>query len=130
MAQSQPFIWHSLNMFRKLVCALPHEKAVALGGALGSLVARFSVSKVSEAQERCAKILGVPRERAREIVLGSYNHFGRAAAEFARMPVMAAVTIRLFLKAEWKCVITASRSSGGITIPSSEATPPGIPASR
>ena len=89
MAQSQPLIWHSLNTFRKLVCALPHERAVALGGALGSLVGRFSHKKVSEAQERCAKILGVSRERALDIVLGSYGHFGRAAAEFARMPVMA-----------------------------------------
>ncbi|MFR5880944.1 MAG: hypothetical protein ACLUEQ_09130 [Cloacibacillus evryensis] len=86
MAQSQPLIWHSLNTFRKLVCALPHERAVALGGALGSLVGRFSHKKVSEAQERCAKILE-PAKGA-EIVLGSYGHFG-AAAEFARMPVLA-----------------------------------------
>lgn len=89
MGRRQPFIWHSLNTFRKLACSLPHEKAVAMGGALGFLVARFSRKKVSEAQERCARVLGVSRKRALAIVLGSYDHFGRAAAEFARMPVMA-----------------------------------------
>ena len=68
---------------------MEHERAVALGGRLGSLVARFSQKKVSEAVERCMKILGVPRARAEEIVRGAYEHFGRAAAEFARMPVMA-----------------------------------------
>lgn len=113
MAQSQPFIWHSLDMFRKLVCALPHEKAVALGGALGSLVARFSVRKVSEAQARCAKILGVPRERAREIVLGSYNHFGRAAAEFARMPAMADKMDSLVSSSGHEYIVEAVESKRG-----------------
>ena len=87
--RSQPLIWHSLNIFRALCCRMEHERAVALGGRLGSLVARFSQKKVSEAVERCMKILGVPRARAEEIVRGAYEHFGRAAAEFARMPVMA-----------------------------------------
>ena len=87
--KSQPLIWHSLNIFRALCCRMEHERAVALGGKLGSLVARFSRKKVDEAVERCMKILGVPRARAEEIVRGAYEHFGRAAAEFARMPVMA-----------------------------------------
>ena len=87
--RSQPLIWHSLNIFRALCCRMEHERAVALGGRLGSLVARFSRKKVSESVERCMKILGVPRGRAEEIVRGAYEHFGRAAAEFARMPVMA-----------------------------------------
>ena len=68
---------------------MEHERAVALGGKLGSFVARLSHKKVAEAVERCMKILGVPRARAEEIVRGAYEHFGRAAAEFARMPVMA-----------------------------------------
>ena len=45
MAQSQPLIWHSLNTFRKLVCALPHERAVALGGALVLLSDVFPIRK-------------------------------------------------------------------------------------
>ena len=64
---------------------MEHERAVALGGKLGSLVARLSHKKVAEAVERCMKILGVPRARAEEIVRGAYEHFGRAAAEFARI---------------------------------------------
>ena len=87
--KSQPLIWHSLNIFRALCCRMEHERAVALGGKLGSLVARFSRKKVDEAVGRCMKILGVPRARAEEIVRGAYEQFGRAAAEFARMPVMA-----------------------------------------
>ena len=89
MAQGQPIIWRALNAFRKTVCALPHEKAVALGGVLGGLVGRFSKKKAGEATKRCAKILGVSEERAREIVIGSYANFGRSAAEFARMPIVA-----------------------------------------
>lgn len=56
---------------------------------MGSFVASLSRRKVSEARERCARVLGVSNERAGEIVLGAYRHFGRAAAEFARMPLMA-----------------------------------------
>ena len=86
---SQPLIWHSLEIFCALCRRMEHRRAVALGGKLGSLVARFSRKKVSEAVARCMKILGVPRGRAEEIVRGAYEHFGRAAAEFARMPIMA-----------------------------------------
>ena len=35
--KSQPLIWHSLNIFRALCCRMEHERAVALGGKLGSL---------------------------------------------------------------------------------------------
>ena len=58
--KSQPIIWHSLSIFRALCCRMEHERAVALGGKLGSLVARLSRRKVAEAVERCMKILGVP----------------------------------------------------------------------
>lgn len=85
----QPLIWRALSIFRWVCCLLPHEKAVALGGRLGLLVARLSRKKVSAACARCERILGVSKSRAAEIVLGSYEHFGRAAAEFARIPVMA-----------------------------------------
>ncbi len=86
---SQPLIWHSLKMFRALCCRLEHGRAVALGGRLGSLVALLSQKKVAEAAGRCSRILGVPHAQAEEIVRGAYEHFGRAAAEFARMPIMA-----------------------------------------
>ena len=66
--KSQPLIWHSLNIFRALCCRMEHERAVALGGKLGSLVARLSHKKVAEAVERCMKILGVPRARAEESI--------------------------------------------------------------
>lgn len=89
MAKGQPFIWHALNIFCKLVCIMPHKSAVALGGFIGSWIARFSSRKVHEAQGRCMRVLGVSSEKALKIVRDSYVHFGRAAAEFARLPVVA-----------------------------------------
>lgn len=89
MSKGQPFIWYPLTVFIKIVSSLSQKNAVALGGVLGSLVAFFSTRKVREAAKRCEKILGVSHERALEIVRGSYKHFGSAAAEFARMPVVA-----------------------------------------
>ncbi len=87
MSRKQPFIWNALSIFRKIVCALPHEKAVALGGFLGGLVPRFTKRKFNLAAARCAQVLGVSEEKASNIVMGSYRHFGRGAAEFARMPI-------------------------------------------
>ena len=89
MSKRQPLIWNSLTVFRKIVNSLPHEKAVRLGGSLGRLVERVTASKAKEAQARCMRILNAAPERAAEIVRGAYDHFGRAAAEFARMPQMA-----------------------------------------
>ena len=82
----QPFIWASINVLRALFTALPHRAALALGGSLGALVGRCTPRRYGEAVSRCERILGVPRQRAEEIVRGSYRHFGRAAAEFIRMP--------------------------------------------
>ena len=87
--KGQPLIWNTLCLFRRLVCALPHERAVRIGGSLGRLVEGVTRKKAREAEARCVKILGVSNERAREIVRGAYDHFGRAAAEFARLPQMA-----------------------------------------
>ena len=89
MSRRQPVIWSSLTVVRKIVCSLSHEKAVALGGSLGNLTASFTAKKAAEARARCVKYLGVTEPRAAEIIKGVYNHFGRAAAEFARLPVMA-----------------------------------------
>ena len=86
MSQGQPVIWHLLNIFISVVRKLPHRSAVALGGRLGLLVAKATPKKFHEACARCERILGVSKERAVEIVTGSYRHFGSAAAEFARMP--------------------------------------------
>lgn len=85
----QPLIWASICALKCVLRALSHKQAVALGGALGSLVRIASQKKYKEAVARCEKILGVPRSRAEEIVRGSYRHFGKAAAEFIRLPLVA-----------------------------------------
>ncbi|MEG1798984.1 MAG: lysophospholipid acyltransferase family protein [Synergistaceae bacterium] len=86
MSRKQPFIWNALSVFRKAVCALPHEKAVALGGFLGGIVPYFTKKKFDLAVSRCSDVLCVSKEEASRIVAGAYKHFGRGAAEFARMP--------------------------------------------
>lgn len=100
-------------MFCKLVCVLPHKSAVALGGSIGSLIARFSYRRVREAQERCMKVLNVSRERALEIVQGSYVHFGRAAAEFARMPVVASQIDSFIVSSGHEYLFDAVKSGRG-----------------
>lgn len=89
MAKRQPFIWTSISIFLKIVRAIPHKLAVALGGFLGSLVPCFTTQKRKEATFRCAKILGISDKDAERIVRRAYSNFGRSAAEFFRMPVMA-----------------------------------------
>ncbi|MBR4400974.1 MAG: lysophospholipid acyltransferase family protein [Synergistes sp.] len=89
MSEGQPAIWRFLSIFKSVVRMLPHKRAVALGGWLGLLVAKATPVKFREACGRCERILGVSKERAEEIVRGSYRHFGSAAAEFARMPAAA-----------------------------------------
>ena len=75
---------------RYVMTHLSHRAAVRLGGALGSLVAAVSGKKFREAADRCAQTLKVSRAEAERIVKGSYRHFGRAAAEFIRLPQAAA----------------------------------------
>lgn len=88
MKNKQPFIWGALCVFIKIVRSLPHKYAVILGGFLGSCVPFFTRRKFNEASERCSSVLNISQEKAREIVLGSYRHFGKMAAEFARTPIM------------------------------------------
>ncbi|MDO4988492.1 MAG: lysophospholipid acyltransferase family protein [Synergistes sp.] len=89
MPQSQPVIWRALNIFMNIARALPHEKAVSLGSVLGGLVPLFTKKKFGEAVQRCADVLHIERNEAYQIVRRSYKHFGRDAAEFARLPMMA-----------------------------------------
>jgi KDO2-lipid IV(A) lauroyltransferase len=70
-----------------LLCgALGHDAAVKLGGVVGRLVGFFSFSRTARARSRAARILGVTDERAREIISGTYEHFGKALVEFIRLP--------------------------------------------
>jgi KDO2-lipid IV(A) lauroyltransferase len=67
---------------------MPHSSALRLGSALGGAVEKFSAARAEKIRRRCARVLGVTPGEARRIVSGSYAHFGRAAAEFIRMPKM------------------------------------------
>ncbi|GHV52961.1 lipid A biosynthesis acyltransferase [Synergistales bacterium] len=86
---NQPAIWASLRALRVLLNAMPHSSALRLGSALGGVVEKFSAARVEKIRRRCALVLGVTPDEARRIVSGSYAHFGRAAAEFIRLPKMA-----------------------------------------
>jgi len=88
MAKKQPFIWGAIQFMRKIIYRLPHKTACALGGYIGLLVAAFSGKKVDKAIRRCRATLHVSEQQAREIVKGSYKHFGTAAVEFMRLPIM------------------------------------------
>lgn len=89
MAKKQPLIWFLLNIFRYFVCRLTHRQALALGAFLGGTVARFTPKRVKAATRRCSRELAVSYEEAFSVVKAAYRHFGMAAAEFARMPVVA-----------------------------------------
>jgi len=65
---------------------LRYKTALALGSLLGRIVGFFSSGKAVRAKSRCARILGVSDRRADEIIKKSYEHFGRALAEFIRLP--------------------------------------------
>ena len=88
MARKQPLIWGAIQIIKKIIYALPHKQACALGGWIGLLVAFFSKKRVAAAEKRCAKALGVSAEEAARIVRASYRHFGTAAVEFMRQPMM------------------------------------------
>lgn len=89
MGRKQPVIWAALRFFAKLCNFLPHQNAVALGAFLGSVVERHSPDRVSRAQARCARILGITRDEAAKIVSGVYKNYGRSLVEFVRLPRMA-----------------------------------------
>jgi KDO2-lipid IV(A) lauroyltransferase len=84
----QPLIWTALRLFTRLCDKLPHAGALALGDLLGRTVKNFSPRRAAKATARCARVLGVPEPAAREIVSKAYSHFGRALAEFIRLPKM------------------------------------------
>lgn len=89
MAKKQPFIWNALLVFKWIVTKISHNSAVALGGFLGSIVPYFTRQKFKEASERCSARLNIPIKEAEAIVHRVYKHFGKAAAEFARLPIDA-----------------------------------------
>ena len=88
MAGKQPFIWGAVNVIRKIMYLLPHKTACALGGNIGVLVALFSKKRVMAAEKRCMRALGTDEKEAHRIVRASYRHFGTAAVEFMRLPIM------------------------------------------
>ncbi|MDL2264706.1 lysophospholipid acyltransferase family protein [Synergistaceae bacterium OttesenSCG-928-I11] len=87
--KKQPAIWTALQVFEKICNALPHERAVRMGAALGRTVERCSKARVGRARARAEKILGVTESEARGIVSRAYEHFGRALVEFLRLPQTA-----------------------------------------
>ena len=62
MPKGQPLIWHSLSVFKTIVRALPHEKAVALGGALGALVAKLTAKPAHAAKKFSAFLRSARRK--------------------------------------------------------------------
>lgn len=84
----QPAVWVTLCAFIWIVRRLPHAAALKFAGLLGAWVPLFTRKKTRESSLRCAKILGVSYEEAYKITTGAYRHFAKAAAEFARLPVM------------------------------------------
>lgn len=84
----QPAVWVALNCFIWFVRALPHKTALKAAGALGALVPLFTRSKTREASERCSRTLGISYDEAHKIIVRAYVCFAKAAAEFARLPVM------------------------------------------
>ena len=86
MVKKQPAIWYMILIFKRITNLLSHKMAVRLGGFLGGLVPFFTKRKVREASARCAARLNISKREADAIVYGVYKHFGRAIAEFARIP--------------------------------------------
>lgn len=84
----QPVVWAALCVFIRIVRALPHKTALKFAGALGALAPLFTVRKTRESSERCARVLGISYGEARKITTCAYVHFAKAAAEFARLPLM------------------------------------------
>lgn len=84
----QPTVWVALLCFIWIVRALPHKIALKAAGSLGMLTPLFIKSKTRESAERCSMVLGITYDEARKITVRAYVHFAKAAAEFARLPVM------------------------------------------
>lgn len=84
----QPAVWVALCAFIWIVRALPHKIALKFAGAVSALVPLFTKKKTRESSEKCASVLGVSYEEAYGITTRAYTHFSKAAAEFARLPLM------------------------------------------
>jgi len=84
----QPAVWRALCVFIWIVRKLRHKPALKFAGALGKLTPLFLRAKTRESSGRCARVLGISYEQAYKIITGAYVHFAKAAAEFARLPIM------------------------------------------
>jgi KDO2-lipid IV(A) lauroyltransferase len=84
----QPVIREGIGLLSRLLDRLPHERAVRLGGFLGRAIRHLQGERLVRAEARAERALGVSPSEARRILIGSFDHFGRAAAEFLRLPRM------------------------------------------
>lgn len=84
----QPAVWAALSVFIWVVRRLPHKAALKFAGAVGALVPLFTKSITSRSSKKCASVLGISYDEAYGITTRAYVHFAKAAAEFARLPIM------------------------------------------
>jgi KDO2-lipid IV(A) lauroyltransferase len=85
----QPLIWASIRGLTRLLAGLSQERASRLGGRLGRLVGLIESDRRARSEARVVRALRVDGPKARRIVRGAYDHFGRCAAEFLRLPLVA-----------------------------------------
>lgn len=107
----QPAVWAALSVFIWVVRKLPHRAALKVAGVLGRAVPVFLRGKTRESSERCARVLGVPYEEAYKITCGTYVHFAKSAAEFARLPIMVG-KIRSLVRVHGEENLRAAMSRG------------------
>ncbi|MDR1068730.1 MAG: hypothetical protein LBL36_05750, partial [Clostridiales Family XIII bacterium] len=88
MERRQPVVWASLSVFTRVCRAVGHKQAASLGEGAANIVRVCSPGRASRARSRAARMLGVSDRRAGEIIKAAYSHFGRALAEFIRLPIM------------------------------------------
>lgn len=84
----QPAVWAALSFFIWVVRRLPHKAALKFAGAVGALVPLFTRNTTSRSSKKCASVLGISYDEAYGITTRAYVHFSKAAAEFARLPIM------------------------------------------
>lgn len=84
----QPAVWAALSVFIWIVRRLPHKAALKFAGAVGALVPLFTKNTTRRSSKKCASVLGISYDEAYGITVRAYVHFAKAAAEFARLPIM------------------------------------------
>lgn len=84
----QPAVWAALSVFIWIVRRLPHKAALKFAGAAGALVPWFTRNNTRRSSQKCASVLGISYDEAYGITTRAYVHFAKAAAEFARLPIM------------------------------------------